>query len=255
MNAKKLYKKLFKYFGPQGWWPIGGVYNPQKKSFSQKEKFEIMVGAILTQNTAWNNVEKALSNLRKEKYLDLEKISKTNLKKLQSLIKPSGFYKQKSVRLKNFAKYVLSPSPNTPQLAAGIKGRRTPTSSFVIDKTVGGGTLIPRGNSFTRFLSISREELLSLNGVGPETADSILLYALNKPYFVVDAYTKRFINRFGIFKGDKYEEIQSFFEKNIPQSTEVYKEYHALIVALAKNFCKKRPECENCPVMVDCKKM
>lgn len=211
----KIYKKLLKYFGPQGWWPIGGVYNPTKKHLKDEEKFEIMVGAILTQNTAWSNVEKALSNLRKENLLDIEEISKINLKKLQTLIKPSGFYKQKALRLKNFVNSI---------------------------RPIG---LIE---------NMSREEWLKINGVGPETADSILLYALGKPYFVVDAYTKRLINRLAIFNNEKYEKIREFFEKNIPRSVKIYKEYHALIVALAKNFCKKNPECRNCPILSYCKR-
>ncbi len=211
----KIYKKLLKYFGPQGWWPIGGVYNPSKKHFSEKEKFEIIVGAILTQNTAWNNVEKALSNLRKENLLELEKIATANLKKLQTLVMPSGFYKQKAKRLKNFTKSI---------------------------------------RTIVLIENMLREEWLKINGVGPETADSILLYALGKPYFVSDAYTKRLVNRLGIFNSQDYHEIQNFFEKNIPKDVEIYKEYHALIVALAKNFCKKNPECRNCPILSYCKR-
>jgi len=211
----KIYKKLLKYFGPQGWWPIGGVYNPLKKHLKDEEKFEIMVGAILTQNTAWSNVEKALSNLRTANLLNIKKISKINLRKLETLIRPSGFYKQKAVRLKNFTKSI---------------------------STIG---LIE---------NLHREYLLSLNGIGPETADSILLYALGKPYFVSDAYTNRLINRLGIFNSQDYHEIQKFFEKNVPKDVEIYKEYHALIVALAKNFCKKNPECRNCPILSYCKR-
>lgn len=230
----KLYKKLLKHFGPQGWWPVAGIYNPSKKHFSEKEKFEIMVGAILTQNTAWNNVEKALSNLRKENCLDIEKIATMNLRKLQALIKPSGFYKQKALRLKNFAKYIyrinVHPSTDGEHKFKYIKNR-----------------------TYVRFNDITREELLSLNGIGPETADSILLYAFGKPYFVVDAYTKRLINRLGIFNSKSYHEIQRFFRKNTPRSVEIYKEYHALIIALAKNFCKKNPICRNCPILKDCK--
>ncbi len=232
----KIYKKLLKHFGPQGWWPIGGVYNPSKKHFSKKEKFEIMVGAILTQNTAWNNVEKALSNLRKENFLELEKIATSNLQKLQKLIMPSGFYKQKAFRLKSFAEHLFA--PNT--CSDGY--RRVHPDFFSKNRT------------FVRFNDITREQLLALNGIGPETADSFLLYALGKPYFVVDAYTKRLINRLGIFKSENYEEIQKFFEKNVPKDVEIYKEYHALIVALAKNFCKKKPECKNCPIINYCKR-
>ena len=213
----RIYKKLLKHFGPQGWWPIGGIYNPNKNYFTNEEKFEIMVGAILTQNTAWNNVEKALSNLRKEKKLSIKHLSKINLKKLQTLIKPSGFYKQKAKRLKNFSKNVLNIS------------------------------------EFERaYDKINRAKLLSLNGVGPETADSILLYALEKPYFVVDAYTKRIINRLGIFKSEKYDEIQTFFQNNLPKNIDIYKEYHALIVELAKKHCKKNPDCKKCPCRAQC---
>ncbi|MBN1383704.1 MAG: endonuclease III domain-containing protein [Elusimicrobia bacterium] len=204
----KIYKELLKHFGPQGWWPIAGIYNPKKKSFSDKEKFEIMTGAILTQNTSWNNVEKALANLRKENFLDIYKISRINLKKLQKLIKPSGFYKQKAIRLKNFAISVQN-----------------------------------RLKQVRVLENITREVLLSINGIGPETADSIMLYALGKPYFVVDAYTKRLTDRLGIFKGKDYDEIQRYFEKNIPRRVNIYREYHALIVELAKRFCRKKPEC------------
>lgn len=173
-----------------------------------------MAGAILTQNTAWGNVEKALANLRRANSLDIKKLSKINLKKLQKLIKPSGFYKQKSKRLKNFT--------NSIRFAGPIE-------------------------------NLTREYLLSLNGIGPETADSILLYALEKPYFVVDAYTKRLMSRIGIFKSEDYEDIQRFFEKNIPRKISIYKEYHALIVELGKNFCKTKPECRNCPVSKNCR--
>ena len=210
----KIYKKLLAYFGPQGWWPIGGVYDPTKKDLSEKEKFEIMVGAILTQNTAWSNVEKALSNLRKANCLKPEKISKIPIRKLQTIIKPSGFYKQKALRIIN---------------------------------------LVHSIQTVANFDDLTRDYLLSLNGIGPETADSILLYALSKPYFVSDAYTKRLINRLGVFDGEKYEEIQKFFESNIPKEVEIYKEYHALIVAIAKSFCKKNPECKNCPIANYCK--
>lgn len=209
----KIYKKLLKCFGPQGWWPIAGVYNPEKKSFSSGEKFEIMAGAILTQNTAWHNVEKALANLRKANSLDINKISKINLKKLQRLIKPSGFYKQKAKRLKSFTNSIRRAGP---------------------------------------IENLTREYLLSLNGIGPETADSILLYALEKPYFVVDAYTRRMVNRLGIINGEDYNDIQIFFEKNIPKKTGIYKEYHAMIVELAKNFCRAKPDCGSCPLSGDC---
>ena len=212
----KIYHKLLKYFGPQGWWPVNGRYDPSKKTFSRAEKFEIMVGAILTQNTSWKNVEKALSNLRKEKLLDATALSEINIKKLQRVIRPSGFFKQKASRLKNFARCV-------------------------------------RASAGRSFNNITREYLLSLNGIGPETADSIMLYALGKPSFVVDSYTKRLLKRTGIMDTDGYETLRQFFQNNLPADKKIYGEYHALIVALAKKFCKKIPECGGCPISADCK--
>lgn len=211
----KIYRNLFSYFGPQGWWPINGVYDPLKKTFSDVEKFEIMAGAILTQNTSWGNVEKALDNLRKKDLLSPAKIAGFDLKTLEKLIHPSGFYRQKALRLKDFSKYIVSKTP-------GLK-------------------------------NITREELLSVKGVGPETADSILLYAFEKPYFIADAYTRRFAARLGILKNGNYESTRAFFEKHLPKDAAIYKEFHALIVALAKRFCKKNPLCAGCPVMGRCR--
>ena len=212
----KIYKKLLKHFGPQGWWPINGVYDPEKKHFSEKEKFEIMAGALLTQNTAWNNVEKALSNLKKENLVDANKISKINLKKLQALIKPSGYYRQKAKRIKDFAKTI---------------------------KVIGNADNIPR------------DRWLEIKGIGPETADSILLYVFGKPFFVVDAYTKRLVTRLGVLKSEDYRKVQKLFENSIPQNVEIYKEYHALIVALAKKYCKSKPECDICPILKYCHRL
>jgi len=203
------------YFGPQGWWPIKGVYSPLKKTFSDIERFEIMAGAILTQNTSWSNVEKALDNLRKKDLLSPAKIAGSRLKTLKKLIHPSGFYRQKAVRLKDFSKYIVSKSP-------GLK-------------------------------NITREELLAIKGVGYETADSILLYAFERPYFIADAYTRRFAARLGILKTVEYERMRAFFERHLPRDTKIYKEFHALIVALSKQFCRKNPVCTGCPVIEYCR--
>ena len=191
---------------------------------NDKEVWEIMIGAILTQNTAWKNVEKALGNLIKDNSLDVVKIANIPLPTLQRLIKPSGFYKQKAKRLKSFAQFVLS-----------------------------FGSV----NDFTE--NITRNKLLEFNGIGQETADSIILYACNKPYFVIDSYTRRIFSRLGLepdltsnHKKD-YELWRLFFEKNIPKNIELYKEYHALIVQHAKNNCNKNPICDECTIKRLCK--
>lgn len=194
----KIYKKLLNHFGKQFWWPC-----------KSGRRFEIIVGAILTQNTNWKNVEKALDNLEKKRLMNKKAISKISLNSLATTIKPSGYYKQKAKKLKAFV-------------------------------------------SFSG--EITRDNLLSIWGIGPETADSILLYAYNKPYFVIDAYTRRVFTRLGLLKGNEnYEEIRNYFEKNIPRSISVYKEFHALIVELAKNYCKNKPLCKKCPLADSCK--
>ncbi|MCX5781184.1 MAG: hypothetical protein NT145_00530 [Elusimicrobia bacterium] len=225
------YKKLESFFGKQGWWPttkIGkitpGYHNKSKqKVLSGKERFEICLGAILTQNTAWKNVEKAIENLNRKKLIDINKIAKIFNKKLALLIRPSGYYNQKAGRLKDFATWL-------------VKSYDSNIGSF-----------------FTKSPQSARNELLSLKGIGPETADSMLLYAGNKLTFVVDAYTVRIGQRLGWFKDINYGFIKNFFENNLPESVELYKEYHALFVALGKQHCKKRPNCIKCPLKAYCK--
>ncbi len=208
-----IYNKLLSHFGEQFWWPVT-TENPE---------FEIIVGAVLTQNTAWSNVEKAIGNLSRKKLIDVEKIRDIKGESLASLIKPSGYYNQKAVKLKNIANY-LEKNP-IKALAKGDVGE-------------------------------IRNNLLGINGIGPETADSIILYALEKPAFVVDAYTKRVFSRIGLIeKTQGYEEVKQFFETGLPRDVNVYKEYHALIVELGKNICKKRPLCGKCPLEGVCKKV
>ncbi len=185
MKMITLYKKLLKKYGKQNWWPADS-------------KYEIVVGALLTQNTNWSNVEKAISNLKKENVLTPKKIISIELEKLKELIRPAGFYNQKAVRLKELTKKYLS-----------LKNK-----NYSIKKL--------------------REELLSVKGVGFETADSIILYAFDKPIFVIDAYTKRFCDSNSLFKGKDYEEYRMFFEKNLPKSVKIYNEFHALIVVWGK---------------------
>lgn len=216
MNKIRLiYGQLYKSFGPQGWWPltIEGYKSKHHvgKPKTDKHKFEIIIGAILTQNTSWKNVEKALYNLSKNNLIGIDKIKKIKKKKLAKLIKPAGYYNQKAERL-NFIAGFLSDNSN-------------PT----------------------------REQLLNVKGIGPETADSILLYAYNKPFFVIDDYTKRIFERLG-FKVGGYNEWQRLFMDKLPKDIELFNEYHALLVELGKNYCKKKPICKGCPIKKICKK-
>ncbi|MBL7197012.1 MAG: endonuclease III domain-containing protein [Candidatus Omnitrophica bacterium] len=210
MRDKKLiriYKKLFNRFGKQNWWPA-------------KTRLEVIIGAMLTQNTAWPNVEKAVSNLRKKGLLSLEKISKVKTDKLASLIKPAGYFNVKTKRLKNVLEFIQQHYQ---------------------------GDLRDMQRSNTLEL---RNQLLNVNGIGPETADSILLYAFNKPVFVVDVYTKRILSRLRMVAFDSsYDDIQNIFMKNLTPDTYLFNEYHALIVKLGKDYCKKnRPKCKECPI-------
>ena len=203
----KIYKKLLRYFGPQYWWPA-------------ETPFEVMVGAILTQNTAWPNVEKAIANLKKENVLSLKNMQRLSLNKLARLIRPSGFYNQKAKKLRNFLNF----------LSSLYRGR---INKIHLIKT-----------------KDLRKALLGVSGIGQETADSILLYALGRPAFVVDAYTKRIFSRHGIISpGASYEEIQEIFMSSLPKKIKLYNEYHALIVVTGKKYCKKNiPSCKNCPL-------
>jgi len=225
ITPTKLYKILLEKYGDLNWWPIDKKYHEKNCS---DPRFEIIIGAILTQNTAWSNVEKALSNLKKNKKLDIENISIINLSELADIIRPSGFFNQKANRVKDFAIYF----------------KKEYKSNF--DKF------------FNRNLQIIRKELLSLNGIGPETADSILLYAGNHPIFVVDAYTKRLCNRIPFKTKNSYEDIQKYFENDLSNKyknkdlVKVYNKLHAQIVILAKEHCKKKPECNSCPLQKNC---
>ena len=211
LKLAKVYKILLESYGKQNWWPINGKYLP-KNSLNQKEIFEICLGAILTQNTSWNNVEKTLKNLREKNLLDIDELRKINLKKLAELIKSSGYNNQKARKIKEFIKFLDS------------------------------------GNEITR------ENLLSVWGIGKETADSILLYAYNRPYFVIDSYTKRIFSRLGFCDENlDYDKLQELFHKDLDNNSKLFNEYHALIVQHAKSHCKKKPDCLSCPLRDDCK--
>ncbi len=206
----EVYKKLLNHFGKQNWWPVDWEYHLREGT---NPFDEVVIGAILTQNTSWRNVEKALKRLKENGKLSLRWIEEVPLEELQELIKPSGFYRQKAERLKEVAKFIYS--------------------------TKGG---IPK-----------REELLKVKGIGNETTDVILLYGYHRPEFVIDKYTLRWLKRFLGVEWD-YSTAKGFFEINLPPNVPVYKEFHALIDELAKNYCKaKKVECEKCPLARECR--
>ncbi|MEA1995570.1 MAG: endonuclease III domain-containing protein [Campylobacterota bacterium] len=202
-NLVSIYEKLFSAFGHQNWWP-------------GETDDEIAIGAILTQNTAWKNVEKAIQNLKQVNLCSFSAIFSAEEEKIKKLISPAGFFNSKTQYLKNFA--------------------------FWLNHKKG----------FSQLKKCSCEELrlelLSIKGIGKETADSILLYVFSCPFFVVDAYTKRLVHRRKIISAFSYDEIQKLFMENIPLDIELYKNYHALIVELGKTYCKRNPRCDVCPL-------
>jgi len=204
----EIYDTLLNAYGQRHWWPA-------------QTPFEMMVGAILTQNTTWMNVEKAIRNFGE--HLSPEFIASVSNEELALIIRPSGYYNQKAIKLKALTQWFE-------------------TYSYDVNKAM---------QTDGDFL---RRELLAVKGVGPETADSILLYALNKPFFVVDTYTKRFFFRQGYDVPNTYESLRLKIEATIPAEVYLYSEFHALIVEHAKRYCKKTPACGACPVEAVCKK-
>jgi endonuclease III related protein len=203
------YRVLSRAFGPQRWWPA-------------RTPFEVMVGAILTQNTSWSNVEKAIRLLRDRRVLDPHAMETLSLVELRRLIRPAGYYNVKADRLRGYLGFFLGVYGGDYRRMA-----RQPVESL-------------------------REELLRVKGIGPETADAILLYALGKPVFVVDAYTKRIFFRHNLIdESASYAQVQSLCMGSIQQDALVYNEYHALLVRLAQEYCRKRePRCDICPLRV-----
>ena len=200
----KIYHRLFECYGPQNWWPADSP-------------FEVMVGAILTQNTSWSNAEKALNNLKKSDALNIHSILKLTEKELAKLIKPSGYFNIKSKRLKNYVTWCEK------------EGR------------------FNRLNKLDD--NILRERLLNVNGIGPETADDILLYAFERPVFVIDAYTRRLLKSMKMIDGaESYEKLRFFFESSLSADIGLFKEYHALIVRHAKEKCTHLDNCRHCIV-------
>jgi len=204
----QVYQKLLNLHGPQGWWPIGGKYSG-KTNLTESDKVEICVGAILAQNTTWKNVERTLSTLQQDNMLSLQAISKVSGKTLSEMILSSGYHNQKSRKLQLFAKHVLA--------------KHGTCSKFLNQPS-----------------EILRPELLSLWGIGPETADSIILYAAQKPVFVIDTYTRRIVENLELVPPETpYDLLQQQFEQQLPKNTHLFKEFHALIVKHAKVCCKK----------------
>ena len=202
----EIYDKLYAFYGPQHWWP-------------GDSPFEVAVGAILTQNTNWSNVEKAIANLKAARVLSAHALHRVPAAELALLIRPSGYFNIKAGRLKAFLAFIL---------------------------TAYRGSMKKMGKGDTASL---RQELLNVHGIGPETADSILLYALDKPVFVIDAYTKRVMSRHGILDhGASYDEYQRMFHELLGNDIRLFNEYHALLVMVGKDYCKPKPLCANCPL-------
>lgn len=201
-----VYDVLRKTFGHQDWWP-------------GDTPFEVMVGAILTQNTAWTNVEKAIRNLKRAKKLSLRVFRTLSREELAAMIRPTGYFNIKADRLKHF-------------------------TDFLIDEYQGDLRRMKREP-----VSVLRGKLLAVKGIGPETADSMLLYALDKKSFVIDAYTKRIFSRHGVAaETDDYSVWQGIFTRTLPKQRSLYNDYHAQIVRLAKDYCRKAPVCDGCPL-------
>jgi endonuclease-3 related protein len=203
----RVYDRLYAHYGPQNWWP-------------GETELEVLVGAVLTQNTNWGNVEKAMANLKNGCHFSFSGLHEIDIEVLAEYIRPAGYYNIKARRLKNLFQ-------------------------MIVDEYEGELSFF-----FEDSLDESRENLLRVKGVGPETADAILLYAAKKPIFVIDTYTHRVFSRHGIVEEDTdYYSLQQEFMDSLPEDVPFFNEYHALIVAVAKEFCKKKkPRCSNCPL-------
>ncbi|MHC4203778.1 MAG: endonuclease III domain-containing protein [Planctomycetota bacterium] len=205
-TLSEIYQLFYEAFGPQHWWP-------------GENSFEIVTGAILTQNTNWANVEKAIENLKATENLTPDKLHRIDISKLAELIRPAGYYNIKAKRLKNFINWLFD----------NYDGKMSDLELVDTEQL--------------------RAELLSIKGVGRETADSILLYALSRPVFVVDAYTARIVLRHELIDpGADYEQLRELFESNLPEDVRLYNEYHALLVRVGKEFCKPKARCSGCPL-------
>lgn len=210
-NYRKVYDRLFREYGPQGWWPGGS-------------RFEIMVGAVLTQNTSWTNVERAIAELKQNRCLHPGRILAVHEPRLATWLRPVGYFNVKARRLRNFCQWYLQ---------AGEYRRLKQLDTDQL-----------------------RRALLSVNGVGPETADDILLYAFDRPVFVIDAYTRRLFSRLGYVSGDEsYEQLRHKFQRKLSRQANqitLFNEYHALIVRHAKDICRTQARCDVCCLTRHC---
>lgn len=214
---RKVYDLLLSEYGRQGWWPVtrrkGGEPEYLGGPRDSRERFEVAVGAVLTQNTSWKNAAKAVSALSAAGMIDPARLSKASHDGLARLIRSSGYYNQKARRLGILARYFLEAGDGPPD----------------------------------------RESLLALEGIGPETADSILLFAFSRTFFVVDAYTNRLFSRLGVIRGNEsYDRIRGLFEGSLERTPEIYNEYHALVVVQCKRVCRRVPVCSECPISTLC---
>jgi endonuclease-3 related protein len=202
----EMFHRMLNHFGPQDWWPAD-------------TELEVMVGAVLTQNTNWDNVEKAIANLKSKEMLNIRTLQYLSVPELAQEIRPAGYFNIKAKRLKNLI-------------------------DFIVDKY--DGDIQELLDEETEKL---RRRLLSVNGIGPETADSILLYAASRPVFVIDAYTHRILIRHGMFAEEgTYYDLQQFFMDHLPEDKTLFGEFHALIVQTGKVYCRKKPKCDPCPL-------
>jgi len=205
-SLTEVYGRLFDSFGPQHWWP-------------GESPFEVMVGAVLVQNTAWKNVERAIDNLRQADVLQPTTLHRVPESELQELIRPAGYYRIKARRLRNLLDFLVSEYDGSLEAM------------------------------FAAGLSTLREQLLAVNGIGPETADSILLYAGELPVFVVDTYTARVLKRHEWIEPEAdYYAIQEHFHGNLSEDVQLFNEYHALLVRVGHLYCRKTPKCDECPL-------
>lgn len=208
-RVRTVYEALLAHYGPQAWWPAD-------------TPFEVVVGALLMQQTAWTRVEEAIGNLKAAGLLDVRRLARADVPTIRRHVRVAGLYRTKPARLRSFCRHLLA-------RADGDLGRY-----------------------FDRPTAEVRADLLAQPGVGPETADSILLYAGGDPVFVVDAYTVRIGTRLGLFTSAGYPEVQSFFESRLPKDADLFKEYHALLVVHGKTMCRPKPRCVECPLLSVC---
>ncbi len=239
-DIKLIYNILLKKYGYQGWWPLTELSfeNPDTKGYhindysfpkTELQRFEIGIGAILTQNTSWKQVEIAIENLMKLELIDPKKLLNANENIVKKAIKPAGYFNQKYKKLIIFSRFFI----DNDKLLMKLKKKYENSNDLkTIDKM--------------------RQMLLELWGIGKETADSILLYAYSIPIFVIDAYTKRIFKRLG-FEFNEYDDLQEIFHKTLSRDFKVYQEYHALLVEHAKQHCKTKPLCNKCPLIQFCK--